>query len=364
METRDVEISIKKMMVRDGTVLFCSGLSSCILFSPAKHFGKVAVAFLTHGAPTAPYAENFGIFSGLASVGATTILGFNAWDKILSLPEKSFKALLKRFLFYSGGFITSAPLMVDTFLVNQNTLTVAPNLIVTVLPGMFMSGVYGQAIEFLYDELSGKNIDQHLPLEAPTASEKSRIRLALGIGTTVGTISAVGCYWESLNILTRLNPSPLTNYTLSALPVIFRAPLFIKSTYNLSYKLIHAIDKKEKPSCGKFSLLVFILAFSLFTIGGYSDITHSGMTQSSLYKSSVMFRDVVFPGILSVAMLSMLFLNADALVTACDKIVKKCASDNRYGRFFTLQNGSNSHRGTTPLLKNDSINEETPAQTL
>ncbi len=62
-----------------------------------------------------------------------------------------------------------------------------------------MSGVYGQAIEFLYNEFSGKSISVNV-----NCGTQTKRHLALGIGAALGVISAIGCYWENLNILNSL----------------------------------------------------------------------------------------------------------------------------------------------------------------
>ena len=293
---------------------------SCILFSPANDFGTIAIAFLTSASPTAGYAINFGIFSGIASVVATTILGFNSWNKILSIRDKSFKTLFKRAICYLGGIITSAPLMIDSFQLNQSSLNLGENLIVAILPGIFISGVYGYSIEFLYNEFTNRNIhiDENI--------NKLKKRIALSIASFLGSISAIGCYWESLNALLPLTKfaldSPAPGYVLSTLPVICRAPLFIESAYNVIKRIIAIIEERIAPSFYQSLFLIGVLIFSICTVGGYCDITYNGMTQSALYQTSTTFHDIFYPFILGVAMFCMLLLNAYALIVAAERAKK------------------------------------------
>ena len=321
------QLSSRKFILRNCVIIICSTLGSCILFSPAKDFGAVAIVFITHGLSKENYAINFGIFCGIASVAATIILGFTSWNKILRFPDRAFKAIFKRIICFLGGVITSAPLMVDTFQVNQSSLSLAENLIVTILPGIFMSGVYGHSIEFLYNEFTHKNVHEDDEVN------KLQKRLALGIGTFLGSISAIGCYWESLNVLSPLINSSISGYILSAFPVVCRAPLFIVSAYNVSKKIIATVSERKIPSFYHLLFLTGILLFSMFTIGGYSDIAHNGMTQSSLYKSSEIFHNFCYPLVLGVAMFCMLLLNADALVAAFDH-AKKYFLEKGYGSFL------------------------------
>lgn len=336
-------------------IVFCSALSSCILFSPAKDFGGVMIAFVSHGYISEAAKIWFGIFCGVASVAATTVLGFNSWDKILSAPEKTFTALLKRVLAYIGGVTTAAPLMVDTFKVNQGSMPLAFNLLATILPGLFMSGVYGNAIEFLYDFIRGKHSDGAVS----SRGERVKKLTAFGIGGVLGTISGIGCYWESLNALLPLVKSTTPIYILSALPVVCRAPLFIKSTYFLSYKAIGSIAKREVPSIPRLILLAGILLFSMFTIGGYSDITYNGMTQSSWYDASSIFRHGALPLILGVAMFCMLILNADALISAIDRAMKYF-SESKYGCRAQKKTGIEIPvmSEVAPLLINDAVDDK------
>jgi hypothetical protein len=309
-----------KIILRNSIIIVCSALGSCILFSPAKDFSTIAIAFLTSELPTAGYAINFGIFSGIASVSATTILGFNSWNKILSLPDKSFKTFLKRTLCYLGGIITSAPLIIDGFQLNQSNLNIVENLISVILPGIFISGVYGYSIEFLYNEFTNRNIhiDEHI--------NNFKKRVALSFAVLLGSISAIGCYWESLNVLLPLTKlalaSSTSGYILSTLPVICRAPLFIESAYNVIKKIITNIDERSAPSFYRLLFIISVLVFSICTVGGYCDITHNGMTQSSLYQTSPVFHHIFYPFILGVAMFCMLLLNAYALIVAADNAKK------------------------------------------
>jgi hypothetical protein len=303
-------------LLRNVAIIICSALSSCILFSPAQHFGEVVIRALMPNILFLDGILAFGVFCGAASVGATTFLCFNAWDAILSLPEKTALAFLKRGLFYLGGIMTSAPLMMDTFTVNQSSLSLGTNLIVTILPGLFMSGVYGQAIEFIYEEFRRKN--RRLKIDSQPV--KVRKNMAIGIGLFLGVISAIGCYWESLNILSSVVQLSLLSYCLSILPVMCRAPLFIKGAYGVSYQLLNVIDNFKKPSVSYSMLLIFICFFSLFTIGGYSDIVYNGIRGSQLYQTSLFFQVVLSPFILSVAMLSMLLLNIDALLNVAERV--------------------------------------------
>lgn len=341
--------SAKKIILRNSVIIFCSTLGSIILFSPARHFSEVAIIFILQGVITASHARDFGIFCGMASVGATAILGFNSWDKILSAPEKTFKALLKRALFYFGGIACAIPLMIDTFNVNHSSLSMIPNLIVTLLPGVFISGVYGQSIEFLYNELTINSMKIDKSLTMGKVDEHLQRRAALGIGIFLGVISAVASYWEGFNMLNSFTNLTLIVCVISVIPVMFRAPLFIKSTYNISNNLLNAVINRHKPSYKSFIFLVVILLFSLFTIGAYSDIAYNGMTQSSLYENFPIFKDLLYPLLLGVAMFCMLLLNADALLVA-SKRANKYFSENGYSRYFIFRRNKNKNSEKMPLV--------------
>jgi len=313
-------IEEKNNFLRNTVIIACSAIGSCILFYPAKDFGSIAAAFFSACLPSENFAVNIGMLCGISSVGATTILGFNSWDKILSIPDKKLSAIAKRVTCYLGGLITSAPLMLDTFQINQNSNSFLTNLILTILPGIFMSGVYGHSIEFLYNEFTKKNT------EAFDKTNSLQNRFALHIGIFLGTVSAIGCYWESLNALSSLAKASMnitiSAYILSALPVICRAPLFIVSAYQVAKKILVAYKHKEGLSFTRLLFLVGVVLFSIFTIGGYSDIAHNGMSQSYLFQSSAIFHDFLYPLILGTAMFCMLLLNADALITASDRAAK------------------------------------------
>jgi hypothetical protein len=341
--------SMGKIILRNSIIIFCSTLGSIILFSPARHFSEIAVTSILHGVITVSHARDFGIFCGIASVAATAILGFNSWDKILNPPEKNFKALLKRTLFYLGGIACAIPLMIDTFDVNQSSLSVVTNLIITLLPGFFISGVYGQSIEFLYNEFTKKNVKINKSITIQTERERLQRYVSLGIGVFLGIISAAASYWEGFNILNPLISLTVVVYIISVLPVVCRAPLFIKSTYNISNNLLNVIINRRKPSYKSFALLVIILLFSLFTIGAYSDIAYNGMTQSILYRNFPVFRDFVYPLLLGVAMFCMLLLNADALLVASER-VSKYFSRHGYDRYFIFRKKKNENSEKIPLV--------------
>jgi hypothetical protein len=310
-------IETKSNTLKNCFIITCAILGSCTLFSPAMHFGLVTITLFS----TDPHITNnmtyFALFCGVASVAATSILGFNSWSKILSLSYKTRSDTLKRALCYAGGVITSAPLMFDAFTVNQATIELTQNLIFTIFPGIFMSGVYGYSIEYLYDELKNSKIK---PLSSINETQKS---LALSFGFILGSISAIGCYWESLNSITPWLHASTLAYILSLLPVICRAPLFIVSVYNVALKLLFAANQKTIPTTNYLLLLISISLFSVFTVGGYSDITYNGMSQSAIYQSSSTFRHYFYPLVLSIAMFSMLILNIDALITAIHRLKNK-----------------------------------------
>lgn len=310
-------IKTKNDTLKNCLIITCAILGSCTLFSPAMHFGLVTITLLSANSSMTNNTTYFGLFCGVASVIATSILGFNSWSNILSLSYKTRSDVLKRALCYAGGVITSAPLMFDAFTVNQATLGLTQNLIFTIFPGIFMSGVYGYSIEYLYDELKNTKIKS---LSGINQTHKS---LALGLGLILGSISAIGCYWESLNSITPWLHASAVAYILSLLPVICRAPLFIVSVYNVALKLLFTANQKTIPATNYLLLLISISLFSVFTIGGYSDITYNGMSQSAIYQSSSTFRHYFYPLVLSIAMFSMLMLNIDALITVVNRFRKK-----------------------------------------
>lgn len=222
--TADGTRNERKIILRNSAITFCSALGSSLLFMPARHFSNIVFTFILSKNQDNPLINGVSIFCGIASVSARTTVSFNAWDKFLSLPEKNLKAISKRILFYLGGVSTTLPLIFDSYSVNKkNNISTPVNLLITIIPGAFMSGVYGQAIQFLCKELFINNSTE--------SHNKTMKYTSLGISVPLGIISAIGSYWTTLNTISPYVDSMIYSSILSAIPVVCRAPLFIKGNY-------------------------------------------------------------------------------------------------------------------------------------
>ncbi len=116
----------------------------------------------------------------------------------------------------------------------------------------------------------------------------------------------------------KLLGSSLAAGFLSVIPVTCRSPLFINSMLAVFGKL-NTGGFTSKRSLFSLSVVVY----SLFTVGGYSDIAYNGMHDSDLYKNNEFFRTVIYPIILGVVVLAMDTLNADGIVATADRYFAK-----------------------------------------